>query len=307
MNLKNFNLNLLVIFESIWVNRNLTRVAETLHMTQPGVSAALTRLRTAFEDPLFSWDGTGMTPTQKARQLAPKIHALLANMEEVMDGRAYDIAAIDREFMLASADYVFADLGGQLLRRMRQQAPAARLCIANLDLSMFEHSERFGVDLMIAPDLGFFGRNLATSRLYEDTYVGIAAADNHSVADEPNADEFMELPKIYFNSSGLGVAHHETMALDKTVLEGSYTMLTYSYLTIPFLLQSSDCVAMVPRSVATMLSASTNIRIFRLPQEMPPLTIYMYWPPQLTTDKEHAWLREQVLAAVKCQQIEEPS
>lgn len=299
MNLKNLHLNLLVIFEAIWIHRNLTRVAKTLHMTQPGVSAALTRLRTVFNDPLFSWNGNEMTPTLRARQLAPKIHTLLKNMEEVMDQKPHDITAIDREFMLASADYVFANLGGKLLHRVNQQAPLARLRIANLDLSIFEHNERFGVDLMIAPDLGFLSRNLERLPLYDDAYVGIGAADNPSLTDRPSAKDFAEMPKIYFNSTGLGVANHETMALDNTVLEGNYTVLTYSYLTIPFLLQESSCVAMVPATVAKLLSASTSIRVFALPKEMMPLTIYLYWPPQLTADNEHRWLREQVIAAAR--------
>ncbi|RLA11363.1 MAG: hypothetical protein DRQ52_09755 [Gammaproteobacteria bacterium] len=297
MNFKNFNLHQLVIFEAIWVARNLTRAAETLHMTQPGVSAALTRLRSSLNDPLFIWDGTNMNPTPRAHQLAPKIHALLADFDDVIQNTPPDIADTDREFMLVSVDYVFAGLGSRLLRRFRDQAPGARLRMTNVDLAMFEHSERFGVDLMIAPDMGFSNQNMEMERLYEDAYVGIAAVDNPLVRTQPGIDEFALMPKIYFNSSAVGIANHENMALEHGISDHSYTLLTYSYLTIPFLLQHSDCVAMVPLRVANLLLKGTDIKVFELPQAVPPLTVNLYWPSRLTGDREHQWLRDQVRAA----------
>lgn len=299
MDLRTFNLNLLVIFDAIWIHRSLTRAALALHITQPAVSTALGRLRGSFDDLLFNWNGTNMAPTPRAEQLAPQIHALLVSLGRVISSQNRDIAGVDREFMLASADYVFADLGNRLLIRVRQQAPRARLRMVNLDISMFEHAERSGLDLIIAPDLGFNRRGMEHVELFQDTYVGITASDNSAVGDTVTRETFRRLPKIYFNSSLVGIANHEILALNEGDITQCCTLFTYSYLTIPFLLQQSDCIAMVPGRLARLLSGLAGIRTFALLQRIPPLSIYMYWPPRLTIDAHHAWLRQQVIEAAR--------
>lgn len=296
MTLRNFNLNLLVVFDAIWLNRNLTQAARALHMTQPGVSTALTRLRQALGDPLFTWDGTSMVPTAKARQLAPQIHALLSNAEQLVHGSHRDVALSDREFVLASADYVFADLGNQVLLQLRRQAPLARLRMVSLDLAMFERAERTGVDLILAPDIGINSLGLERELLYEDQYVGLTASDNDAFGRQPTARQFAALPKIFFNSSRVGLANHESMVIAGEGGDVSYAALTYSYLTIPFLLRQSDCIAMVPARVAQLLTGISEVRTFPLPIDPPPLAIYLFWPASLNSDAHHAWLRRQVMA-----------
>ena len=144
MNLRKLNLNLLLVFDHIWSTRNLTQVASQLNMTQPGVSTSLNRLRELFNDPLFKWNGNTMTPTPRARQLAPRIHALLVEMDQLIGGSSNDIAETKREFVLASVDWVFADSGNGLLLRVRNQAPGIKLRFEHLSLAMFEQQERYG-------------------------------------------------------------------------------------------------------------------------------------------------------------------
>ena len=62
MNLQSIDLNLLVIFEALMEERNVTRAARRVGLSQPAMSNALTRLRRTFDDPLLVRTPSGMTP-----------------------------------------------------------------------------------------------------------------------------------------------------------------------------------------------------------------------------------------------------
>ena len=115
----------------------------------------------------------------------------------------------------------------------------------------------------------------------------------------PSLNKFAALPKIQLNAAGLAISHHESVQTEHAGTEtdrpGSWSVQTYSYLTIPFLLQQSDCVAVVPKRLAQHLEGVTDIRTFSLPGALGPLPIYLYWPKQFSDDPQHTWMRQQII------------
>jgi DNA-binding transcriptional LysR family regulator len=88
-----YDLNLLPVFLALMDERNVTRAAERLGITQPALSNALVRLREMLQDPLFIRERYGMQPTQKAVELAPGIAAALAQLDAAVLGqRQFDPA-----------------------------------------------------------------------------------------------------------------------------------------------------------------------------------------------------------------------
>ena len=77
MNLNSVDLNLLVVFEALLDERNVTRAAERVARAQPSVSNALNRLRYLFKDELFIRTPNGMIPTSKALELEQPIREAL--------------------------------------------------------------------------------------------------------------------------------------------------------------------------------------------------------------------------------------
>ena len=67
MNFRTLDLNLLRVFGAVMVERNVTRAATQLAMTQPAVSNALRRLREATGDELFVTVPSGVVPSSPAR------------------------------------------------------------------------------------------------------------------------------------------------------------------------------------------------------------------------------------------------
>ncbi len=90
MNIRKLDLNLLLVFDALIDERNVTRAAERLHLSQPAVSAALNRLRDFFGDPLFVRVQRGILPTPRALELAHSAKAVLGQIESIIDARPFD-------------------------------------------------------------------------------------------------------------------------------------------------------------------------------------------------------------------------
>src|ERR1700743_3021411 len=86
MNWRRLDLNLLVVFDAVMQERNATRAAERLNMSQSAVSHALGRLRAMLGDELFVRTPEGMTPTPQAERLAPSVRQALADLRAAIEG-----------------------------------------------------------------------------------------------------------------------------------------------------------------------------------------------------------------------------
>jgi DNA-binding transcriptional LysR family regulator len=122
MNFAAFDLNLLRVFDALLQERSATRAGERVGLSQPAVSAALSRLRHALGDELFVRQGNEMVPTPRALALAEPLHDALARLEQMLTASPqFDPCAAMRDFRLLGADF-FAML---LMPRLSQQVAAA--------------------------------------------------------------------------------------------------------------------------------------------------------------------------------------
>ena len=148
---RNLDLNLLIVFDLLWSERSVSRAARRLHRTQSAVSLALERLRGALGDPLFNWNGREMQPTARAEALAPRIRAIVNQVNEVLDLQSDDPRKARREFAIATADYIDWLLGGALMARLAAEAPKLTLHFLDVKPAMTEGRRGAETDLFIVP------------------------------------------------------------------------------------------------------------------------------------------------------------
>ncbi|MEO5597817.1 MAG: LysR family transcriptional regulator, partial [Novosphingobium sp.] len=153
MRFKGLDLNLLVAFDVLLDECNVSRAAERLHLSQPAVSAALRRLRDFFNDPLLALHGKRMVPTPHAVALRPQIKQLLADVEGVI-GRStlFDPATSDRWFRICVSDYLSTVLFSELISALRAKAPHIRLDLQQPSEEMPVRLDRGEIDLVLTPD-----------------------------------------------------------------------------------------------------------------------------------------------------------
>jgi DNA-binding transcriptional LysR family regulator len=175
LDLKGTDLNLLVSVNTLIEERNVTRAATRLNISQPALSAQLARLRDMFQDPLLvpSNTGRGMVPTVRAQELKKALHVALTDIETVIKRRpAFDPRTTDRTFTVAASDQLTAVLGVGLITRSQKLAgPGVRVSfrISNPDLIPTQ-LERGQIDLLIG-DHGNAPTDLKSQKLYEEHHV----------------------------------------------------------------------------------------------------------------------------------------
>ena len=151
MDTRRLDLNLLVTLEALLIEQNVTRAAARLHLSQPAVSAQLSRLRDVFNDPLLIPAQRGMTPTVKALELLVPLRQALDQVRATVTTHLnFEPATASLTVSIACTDYVQAVLIKHLVVAMRREAPGVRIALRILDVPQLElQMTRGEVDLAV--------------------------------------------------------------------------------------------------------------------------------------------------------------
>ncbi len=291
MDITRIDLNLLPVFDALMTSQSVTRAAQSLGLSQSAMSAALGRLRAAFDDPLFVRGARQMLPTPRARRLIAPVRGVLERIRrDVLADAGFEPALAEREFSLC-----LTDLGGllflpRLLATLRQRAPHVTLRTQQMPVPELEAALESGaVDLAIGnyPDLP--GR-VYQQRLYERSYVCIVRTDHPRVGTRLNLKQYLALEHAVVRSP---VRVHAAVdrALARSGLRRRVVVSVPHYLVIPHLIEKSDLVATVPREFAEVLSLYANVRAIELPVHIPSVTLRQHWHRRHHHDAANRWLR----------------
>ena len=294
MDIRNVDLNLLVVFDVMVEQASVTRAAEALGLSQPATSAALARLRNLFGDPLFVKTGPAMRPTPRALELATPIRRVIGTLkEEVLQATGFTPATTDKTFNLIAPDIAEVILLPRLLERLRVEAPAARLRVSSMPRNAAAQAlESGGAELALGyfPDLqktGFFQQ-----RLFKHRYVCIVRQGHPSIGARMGIRQYLAAQHAVVWPEGrehvVERFMHSKQLQRKVVVELSHFMSLLS------IIASSDLVATVPDDLAEFFVRQGGIRIVESPIKAPEVEVHQFWHQRLHKDAAHMWLRNLV-------------
>src|SRR5437867_4878030 len=156
MKLESLDLNLFLVFDALATERSVTQAAAKIGLSQPALSNALARLRILFRDPLFERVGGQMQPTPRARQLLAPLSEAVSKLREALETQAaFQPEASEREFLIATNDYVDALLLPRIVQQLQRDAPLIAVRTVRMDYLFLPPVERLQAgELDLA--LGFF-------------------------------------------------------------------------------------------------------------------------------------------------------
>lgn len=288
---KRLDLNLLVTLEALLVERNVTRAAERLHLSQPAVSAQLARLREVFDDQLLIPAQRGMTPTAKAVELLAPLRAALDQVRStVATHQNFDPARARMTVAIACTDYLQAALVQPLVIALRQLAPGVRVAIRNLDVAQLEpQMARGDVDLALMTP-GAAPASLRARPLFEERYVLIARRGHPLVREGITVEEFATLEHVVVSLRGGQFATPVDEALADLGHRRNVVLSAASFLPVPDLVAHSDMVALVP----SRLVSRTNEKLLAVQPPLPVegFTVGMVWHERSHGHEGQRWVRE---------------
>lgn len=295
MRLNRVDLNLFVVLDTIYTERNLTRSAEVLCVTQPTVSNALARLRKSFNDELFIRSPKGMVPTPLTENIIGRVRESLQMLEtSVLEGDVFAPASCDRTFQLSMNDDTAATLLPELMETLAQQAPAMSLqnyLIRRRDL--FSALASGQLDLAIDV-IGRADPQLCHAPLFKERYVCLVRSGHPELGDSISLEKYLSMGHVHVSSrpSGLGVVDAE---LNRLGYQRDIRLRMQNHYTAPEVVSRTDLLLTAPSHWAQR----TSLKVLELPLVLPGLQLNLIWHRSADNDQASRWLRERVLAVYK--------
>jgi len=295
VNLRSFDLNLLLIFDAIYSERSISKAALKLSLSQPTVSNALARLRVALGDPLFERGAQGMVPNAKAKALAEPVRQALLVIDRGLRGEeGFNFAQSSREFAVAAENYGEAVVMPRFIDWVSQAAPQVKIRIraqpsATLKTALGDGTVDLGLDYFPIRDPEYVNKCVLTEYL-----LTLSRRDHPRVGEKLSLESFLALGHVILEPRPDAMPLIDT-ALAKRGLTRHIAATVPHFLSMPLIVQSSDTIATLPRRMALRYANHFRLRAHAVPLRTPQIPVYLIWHRSFEDDSGHQWLRNQLM------------
>jgi len=293
VNLRNFDLNLLVIFRAIMNRGSIAGAAEEVGLSPSAVSHALARLRVMLNDELFFRAADGVSPTSRARELNVDIERGLGFISTAISLQHQFVPAqAERVFTMQVADYVSSFLLPRLAERLQVEAPGVSIDILPFSISPESVWDR--VDMQVSLTPGRLQPQMVRSqRLLADEIVVLMRRDHPRAAEPMTAELYADLSHVKLSQSATGTTVIDD-ALAARGLRRHMAMTVASWFEIPDIVANSDLIAIAPRRLFSRDPRLSNLQAAPLPLQEVVFSFDLCWDLRTEREPGQKWLRKVV-------------
>jgi DNA-binding transcriptional LysR family regulator len=308
VNFRTLDLNLLRVFAAVMVERNVTRAAAQLAMTQPAVSNALRRLREAAGDELFVTVPSGVLPTAHAEALWPDIRLALDRLREALDPQGFDPAQDERGFTLAMADATATVLMPSFLAALASQGARAEVRVlpltsrdprAQLEHGSADAAVGFFPDVAAALAAEGTRGTIVLEPLYRCEYVCVMRR-GHALArqSELTLDAYCLADHVRVNFAGRPRGFVDE-ALSAAGRERRVVLTVNQFATAARVIHDSELIAVLPRSFVPASGLGEGLATRRFPGVLPAIEVSLLWHRRHERDAAQRWWRATFATAAR--------
>jgi DNA-binding transcriptional LysR family regulator len=294
--LQNIDLNLLVVFQEIFQQRQISAVAKKLGLSQPAVSNALARLRKLLGDELFVRTAQGMQPTLLAQQVAEPVMQALDQLRQALNqANAFDAASSQRQFTIAMTDVgemYFMPLLIELLKKTAPQLGIKTVRAGALDLK--SEMEMGRVDLAIGAFEDMSG-SLFQRRLFKQNYVCMFRAGHPQAGQNIALKEFLAAQHLIV-SSVESPYDKINQSLERLGVKTAAQFTVPYFVAVPYIISTTDLLVTVPQKMAERAAQHFNLESSKPPMRLPSLQTNLFWHRRFHQDDGNLWLRTLIAA-----------
>ena len=293
MNLAGVDLNLLVVFDALLVERNTTRAGNRIGMSQPAVSKALNRLRHLCKDELFIRSSDGMQPTPRALELSQPVQAALQQLSNALEPGQFDPATEDRTFRIVTNDLITRLMMPAVMARLDKEAPGIDLHLLPDSLRMFDQLDKNEADLALINRTSI-PESYESQLLIEASESVVMMRDGHALCDgELTLERLLDARQVIVTTQGAEPSPMDEF-FQNLVQERHIGIRINQIIAGPAIVAATDLIMIVPRRLAAYQASFQNVSYRPLPAEFPrvELNASMLWHKRLTDNPAHVWLRQ---------------
>jgi DNA-binding transcriptional LysR family regulator len=284
--LAGIDLNLLTSLDALLEERNVTRAAKRLGLTQPAVSHALRRLRDVLDDPLLVRSKTGMTATPRALELRPAVRAALEAAEVVLGAPTkFDPATAERVFTISMADQQSFLLLPKLVDRLDREAPGIRLDVR----AVMADAIATEIDLAI----GVFDHtppNVHDEPLWKESFVCVLRKNSPGARGPLDRKRYLALPHLVVAPRGTPGSRVDDV-LTRAGERRKVALRVPTFLVAPYIVATTDLVWTAPIGIAREFVDVLPLVIRDPPIRLDGFSVMLRWHARMDRDPGLAWLR----------------
>ncbi|MEC5407448.1 LysR family transcriptional regulator [Paraburkholderia sp. MPAMCS5] len=286
------DMNLLRVFHSVYIEKNVSNAAEQLGLTQSAVSHGLRKLRELFDDELFVRSGTGMVATIRAQQLFEPVHRIMETLsDQVLAISTFDARAAQREFSLAMGDMAEVVFLPPLIRHFRAHAPNCTLRVQRMHnneamLNALEHGE---AELALG-NLPQAHGHFYSQTMFQHGYVVLASTQHPRIRSHLTWKDYAREQHIVVKS-GLDFNLQEKALVPRGIKRKVFLTVS-GFLSVPWLIQDTEFLATVPTRLSEGITQAAKVRQLDMPEPIDSYGLQSVWHPRWHKDPGHRWLRE---------------
>lgn len=292
MNIITKDLNLLVIFQEVMNELNITRAAKKLHLSQPALSNALARLRNEFKDELFVRSGRGMVPTPRAVELSEAITHILQQTKSLYQEKSFEPHSFQGVFTIATNDYFEYLLLPLLLSHLNRHAPQIKTIYRPTLGSLPKKELEQGLfDVGIAGYFGDLPEGFRQEVIMVDTYACLVRKNHPRVQSKLTLKTYLELEHLLVSPQGdlNGVID---VALKSKGYKRKIVAGVTSFGVPASIVAHSDYIVTIPAKIAVLYSKIYDLKILSPPIEVPKIDVKLVWHQRTHLSPQHQWFRE---------------
>ncbi|MES5486887.1 LysR family transcriptional regulator [Bradyrhizobium sp. INPA03-11B] len=300
MRFKGLDLNLLVALDSLLTERTLTEAARRINLSQPAMSAAVSRLRAYFGDDLFAMRGRRLVPTLRAERLAtPVREALLQIQLSIISHYEFNPTESHRRFVIRLSDCSTLVFFQRVVERVSRDAPNVRFELLPPADDHDEFLRRGEVDFVILPD-SLMSSAHPKATLFEDRLVCVGCCTNKQLSRRLTFERYMSIGQVAVRCALTRKSAIEECFFLEHGLKRRIDVSVQSFSMIPSMLLGTDRIGMLPLRLVRHFEKTTPLRIVDLPFSLPAFNETVQWPAFHNSDPASTWLREIILQEASC-------
>lgn len=296
-----FDLNLLRALDALLQERNVTRAAARLHVTQQAMSGSLKRMRELFDDALLERVGKHLEPTPLGAALLQPVHEVMLQIDLVLATTpTFDPGRTTRRFRIAMSDYATVTILPLLMAQLSRTAPGIVCEIQLIDDRVFRDLEAGELDLCLLPSNWRLYQDCKPENILSQTLFGddfVCVVDRHNpIGDVFDVPAYLSLPHNIVRLGG-GVRSIVENAWLMNQITPRIAATTTSFTSLVTMIAGTTMIATVQRRLAMQFAASLGIRLLECPIPVEPLLEDMSWHVRSERDPAHRFLRESFIEA----------
>lgn len=289
---RKIDLNLLIAFAVLFREQSVSLAADKLHLGQPAVSGALSRLREMFDDPLFVRSGHRMQPTARAQALHGELMPLLEQLQSALFQQAeFHPQQANATVTLGMTDWVEMWLMPQLIPALRDAAPGLRLNVVASD--PFTDAQRLeGGELDMAISVAqACARWQEREALTQMPFVTLWHPEQITLNNPLSLESYAAQPHLLVTYREASSSQID-MLLAKQGQRRTVCYTTPHFAALPGLLRQMPALATVPAGLSAGWQRNWGLTASPVPLDVPPIEVAMLWHQRHNSDPALMWLRE---------------